>query len=98
MVWIRAFSRAQTPLNSSNLVLYHYFTITVLPLYYYCTATVITTTVLLLYYCITTALLLHYYCTIACTTTVLHTTAPYQASDVVDCGGESLQNDGFFVR
>ena len=74
--------------------MYH-STTAVLLLYYY-------GMVLLLYYG-TTVLLLHYYCTIACTTTVLHTTAPYQASDVVDCGGnvgwrqKFLENDGFLV-
>ena len=60
-------------------------------LQYYCTTTVLQycyCTILLLpyYYCTTTVLLLYYYMYYYCT--VLHTTAPYQASDVVDCGGE----------
>ena len=81
MAWIRVFGRAHTPLNSSNLV---YCTTTALLLYYYCNTTVLllyyycTTTVLLLYFCTTVVLLLYYY----------GTATPYQASDVVDCGGE----------
>ena len=72
--------------------LLHYYCATIVLQYYYCTILLLlyyhcTTMVLLLYYC-TTVLLLHYYCTITCAATVLHTTAPYQASDVVDCGGE----------
>ena len=72
MAWTRVFGRAQTPLNSSNLALLHY----------YCN-----TTVLLLYFCTTIELLLYYYGT--ATVLLQYTTAPYQASDVVDCGGEA---------
>ena len=86
----------QVPLDLRTVpLLYYYCTttvillFTVLLLYCYCTTTVLlydycTTVLLLYYYCTTTVLLRYYYCT----TTVLHTTVPYQASDVVDCGGE----------
>ena len=86
MAWTRVFGRAQTPLNSSNLALLHYYCNTTVLLLYFCT-----TIELLLYYYGTATVLLYYYCI---TTVLLHvllqyTTAPYQASDVVDCGGEA---------
>ena len=68
------------PLNSArylkNLVLYYYCTTTVLLLCYYCPTTVLLLTIVLLYYCATVLLY-----------SVLHTTVPHQASDLVDCGG-----------
>ena len=103
------------PGTQNNLVLYYYCTTTttvlllystVLLLYYYCTTTVL----LLCYYCTTPVLLLCYYCTtpvlLLCyygaTTVLLHTTVPYQASDLVDCEGclgwrQSLQHERFSV-
>ena len=62
------------PGTLKNLVLYYYCATTVLLLSYYCTTTV---TIVLLYYCYYC-----YYCTL-----YWHTAVPYQASDLVDCGG-----------